>query len=73
MKYDFSLDLKVDWLKMSNASLVVDEIDDHSAGKWTKKAVFIWIRFRRNVLFKIERFLSGVNTSPAKVKETSIN
>ena len=25
MKYVFSLDLKVDWLKMSNASLVVDE------------------------------------------------
>ena len=33
MKYVFSLDLKVDWLKMSNASLVVDEIDDHSTGK----------------------------------------
>ena len=35
MKYVFSLDLKVDWLKMNNASLVhvVDEIDDHSTGK----------------------------------------
>ena len=37
MKYVFSLDLKVDWLKMSNASLVVDEIDDHSTGKWTER------------------------------------
>ena len=33
MKYVFSLDLKVDWLKMSNASLEVDEINDHSTGK----------------------------------------
>ena len=38
-----------------------------------KKAVFIQVRFRRNVLFKNKRFLSGVNTPPAKVKETSIN
>ena len=33
MKYVFSLDLKVDLSKMSNASLVEDEIDDHSTGK----------------------------------------
>ena len=33
MKYVFSLDLKVDLFKMSNASLVEDEIDDHSTGK----------------------------------------
>ena len=37
MKYVFSLDLKVDLFKMSNASLVEDEIDDHSTGKWTKR------------------------------------
>ena len=33
MKYVFSLDLKLDWFKLSNASLVEDEIDDHSTGK----------------------------------------
>ena len=59
MKYVFSLDLKVDLFKMSNAPLVEDEIDDHRTG--------------RNVLLKNERFLSGVNTPPTKVKETSIN
>ena len=37
MKYVFSLDLKVDLFKMSNASLVEDEIDDHSTGKLTKR------------------------------------
>ena len=37
MKYVFSLDLKVDLFKMSNASLVEDEIDDHSTGKWTQR------------------------------------
>ena len=37
MKYVFSLDLKVDLFKMSNASPVEDEIDDHSTGKWTKR------------------------------------
>ena len=40
MKYVFSLDLKVDLFKMSNASLVEDEIDDHSTGKMKQKAVF---------------------------------
>ena len=30
MKYVFNVVLNVDWLKMSNESLVVDEIDDHS-------------------------------------------
>ena len=38
-----------------------------------KKAVLILVRFWRNVLCKNERFLSGVNIPPAKVKETSIN
>ena len=33
MKHVFSLDLKVDWFKMSNASPVENEIDDHSTGK----------------------------------------
>ena len=37
MKYVFSLDLKVDWFTMINASLVDDEIDDHNTGKWTKR------------------------------------
>ena len=73
MKYVFSLDFKVDLFKMSNASLVEDEIDDHSTGKWTKRQYLYEFVFGVNVLLKNERFLSGVNTPPAKVKETSIN
>ena len=37
IKYVFSIDLKVDWLRISNASLVEDEIGDHSTGIWTKR------------------------------------
>ena len=71
MKYVFSLDLKVGLFKMSNASLVEDEIDDHSTGKWTKRQYLYEFVF--GVTFCLKMRDSGVNTPPAKVKETSIN
>ena len=59
MKYVFSLDLKVDLFKMSNASLVEDEIDDHSTGKWTKRQYLYEFVFGVTFCLTNERFLSG--------------
>ena len=49
MKYVLNLDLKVDQLTMSNASL--DEIDDHSTGKWTRQFSY---EFNFGVMFSLK-------------------
>ena len=56
MKYVFSLDLKVDWFKMSNASLVEDEIDEHSTGKWTKRQYLYEFVFGRGGRKRLPKF-----------------